>query len=92
MSYLANASRVCDYPDGRIEIQYRGVLLPYKTFDKIREVNRAEIVENKRLGPALELAAKMHAEREVKRSQRTPRRRGQEKHMFSTPNSAQASK
>jgi hypothetical protein len=74
---------VCDYPDGRIEIEYGGVLLPYKTFDKIREVNRAEIVENKRLGPALELAAKMQAERAVKRSQRTPRRRGQGKHIFS---------
>ena len=80
---------VCDYPDGRIEIEYRGVLLPYKTFDKIREVNRAEIVENKRLGLALELAAKMQAEREIKRSQRTPRRRGQGKHMFSTKEQAQ---
>ena len=82
---------VCDYPDGRIEIEYRGVLLPYRTFDKIREVNRASVVENKRLGPALELAAKLQAEREVKRSQRTPRRRGQGEHMFSTPEHAQAS-
>jgi len=80
---------VCDYPDGRIEVEYRGVILPYKTFDKIREVNRAKIVENKRLGPALELAAKMQAEREIKRSKRTPRRRSQGKHMFSTKEQAQ---
>jgi len=73
---------VCDYPDGRIEIEYRGVKLLYKTFDKIREVNRAAIVENKRLGPALKMAASMQAEREIKRSQRTPRRQGQDKNMF----------
>ena len=73
---------VCDYPDGRLEIECQGVKLPYRTFDKIREVKRAAIVENKRLGPALEMAAAMHAEREVKRSQRTPKRRGQTNSMF----------
>ncbi len=73
---------VCDYPDGRLEIEYRGVKLPYKTFDKIREVNRADIVENKRLGPVLELIATAQAERKVERSTRTPKRRGQQNHMF----------
>jgi hypothetical protein len=73
---------VCGYPDGRLEIEYQGVTLPYETFDKIREVNRADIVENKRLGPALANIASIQAEREVNRSTRTPTRRGQPDHMF----------
>ncbi len=44
---------VCDYPDGRLEIRHGDVSLPYGTFDKLQSVNRAEIVENKRLGTAL---------------------------------------
>jgi len=74
---------VCDYPDGRLEIQSpEGVTLPYRTFDKLRSVNRAEVVENKRLGDALNLIANIQAEREVKRSQKAPRRTGQTGHMF----------
>lgn len=49
---------------------------PYRTFDTLRSVNRAEVVENKRLGPALELIAAMQAEREVSRSQKAPHRTG----------------
>lgn len=73
---------VCDYPDGRLEIQHAGVCLPYRTFDKIRTVNRAEIVENKRLDEALEMVADIQSEREIKRSQAAPRRAGQTGHMF----------
>lgn len=36
---------VCDYPDGRLEIQSdKGISLPYRTFDKLQSVNRAEVV------------------------------------------------
>lgn len=73
---------VCDYPDGRLEIEYEGVILPYRTFDKLQSVNRAEVVENKRLGPALEMIAAMQAKRDVKRSGNAPRRTGQKDHMF----------
>lgn len=73
---------VCDYPDGRLEIQYDGVTLPYRTFDKLRSVNRAEVVENKRLGPALEMIAAMQVEREISRSKAAPRRTRQTGHMF----------
>jgi len=73
---------ICDYPDGRLEIQYDGVTLLYRTFDKLRSVNRAEVVENKRLGPALEMIAAIQAEREVSRSQAAPRRTRQTGHMF----------
>ena len=75
---------VCDYPDGRLEIEYRGISLPYRTFDKIRSVNRAKVVENKRLSAALAFAAEMQEERDVKRSKRTPKRRGQGQNMFSS--------
>ena len=38
---------VIDYPDGRLAIRYRGRDLPYTTFDKLRQVSQASIVENK---------------------------------------------
>ncbi len=73
---------VCDYPDGRLEIQYDGVTLPYRTFDKLQSVNRAEVVENKRLSHVLNFIANKQVERDVKRSQKAPRRTGQQSHMF----------
>ena len=75
---------ICDYPDGRLEIQYDGITLPYRTFDKLQSVNRAEVVENKRLGSALEMIAATQVEREVSRSKAAPRRTGQSDHMFGT--------
>lgn len=47
---------VCDFPDGRVEIQHEGVSLPYQTYDKLRRVSQAEVVGSKRLGAALETA------------------------------------
>ena len=44
---------VVDYPDGRLSIRYKGIELAYRTFDKLRQVSQAEIVENKRLGAVL---------------------------------------
>ena len=44
---------VVDYPDGRLAIRYRGLDLPYTTFDKLRQVSQATIVENKHLGAVL---------------------------------------
>jgi len=74
---------VIDYPDGRLIIRHKGLDLPYRTFDKVRHVNQAAIVENKRLGPMLALAAQMQQEREIARSKKAPRRRGQaDRHMF----------
>jgi hypothetical protein len=74
---------ICDYPDGRLEIQSdEGVTLPYRTFDKLRSIDRAKVVENKRLRPALDMIAAIQAEREDKRSQNAPRRTGQTDHVF----------
>lgn len=48
--------QVCEYPDGRIEIRHQGNALPYRVFDKMRQVNQAAIVDNKYLDAALETA------------------------------------
>ena len=77
---------VYDYPDGRLEIRYQGALLAYRTFDTLRRVNRPELVENKRLGAALETIMRMQAERDAEnppaRNRRSLSRRAQTGHMF----------
>jgi hypothetical protein len=68
---------VVDYPDG-LAIRYRGVELKYRTFDKIRQVSQAAIVENKHLGAALAFIRDQQLRREPEhRSNRAPRRRDQ---------------
>jgi hypothetical protein len=47
---------VCEYPDGRIEIRHGGDSLPYRVFDKMRQVNQAAVVDNKHLDAALMMA------------------------------------
>ena len=44
---------VYDFPDGRLEIRWKGRPLPYSVFDKLQRVSHAAIVENKRLGEVL---------------------------------------
>src|SRR3546814_16105906 len=52
---------VCEYPDGRLEVQHEGHVLPYRQFDKMRQVNQPAIVENRHLDEALMLARQMQA-------------------------------
>src|SRR5207302_427423 len=73
---------VVDYPDGRLAIGYRGLDLPYTTFDKLRQVSQATIVENKHLGAVLSHIRERQIERAEARSQSAPRRQGQVGHMF----------
>jgi transposase len=42
-----------EFPDGRLEVRWQGVALPYRMFDKDQRVTQAAIVENKRLSEAL---------------------------------------
>ena len=75
---------VIDYPNGRLVIRYKGADLAYRTFDKIRHVKQAAIVENKRLGPLLEMIRQNQLMQEPeKRGRRGPKRRDQAGHMFS---------
>ncbi|MBB4383271.1 hypothetical protein GGD61_007970 [Bradyrhizobium sp. SBR1B] len=76
------ARQVFDYPDGRLVIKHRGRALPYRTFDKVRQVDQAAIVENKRLGPVLAYIAEQQQLRDEGRSKKAPRRRGQGKDLF----------
>jgi hypothetical protein len=73
---------VVDYPDGRLAIRYQGADLPYRTFDKIRHVKQASVVDNKRLGPMLATIRQRQQLREPEKRS-GPRRRDQAAHMFS---------
>jgi len=73
---------VCDYPDGRLEIQHAGIRLPYRTFDKLRRVKRADVVENKHLDHALAFIAEQQQKQPTERSKHSPRRRGHGPNMF----------
>jgi hypothetical protein len=74
---------VVDYPDGRLTIRYRGVELAYRTFDRVRQVSQAAIVENKQLGAALAIIRDQQLRREPgRRSDRAPRRRDQQNPSF----------
>jgi len=74
---------VVDYPDGKISIRYKGQDLAYRTFDKIRTVNQAAVIENKRLGPMLEMVRLYQEAHPQKRSRSAPKRRDQKGHIFS---------
>jgi hypothetical protein len=41
------------FADGRLEVRWQGLSLPFKVFDKDQRVTHAAIVENKRLGEVL---------------------------------------
>ncbi len=73
---------VYNYPDGRFAIKHKGISLPYRIYDKLRQVDQAAIVENKRLGPILAYVAERQKELDIKRSQKAPRRQGQGKSIF----------
>lgn len=77
---------VCEYPDGRLEIRHGEHVLPYRVFDKIRQVNQAAIVENRHLDAALAMAKLMQDQLPPKkRNNSEPCRRQQPSHMFVVP-------
>ncbi len=77
---------VCEYPDGRLEIRHGEHALPYRVFDKIRQVNQAAIVDNKHLDAALMMARLMQEQLPArKRNNNEPSRRSQPGHMFPSP-------
>jgi len=60
----------------------RATNLPYRTFDKVRQVDQAAIVENKRIGAVLAYVAERQKELGESRSKKAPRRGGQDKGIF----------
>jgi hypothetical protein len=53
---------VFDFGDGRVELRWKGVLLPYRVFEKDQRVVHATVVENKRLTEVLAMAQILQAE------------------------------
>jgi hypothetical protein len=68
---------VHDFPDGRLEIRHEGVSLPYRIFDKLRQVHQAQVLDQKRLGAALDMAKELQTARPEGKRNTTPNRRGQ---------------
>ena len=55
---------VYDYPDGTISIKHCGQSLTYYVFDKLRNVNQAAIIDNKRLSAVLAFVKQSQEQRE----------------------------
>lgn len=73
-SLIRHHADIYEYPDGRIEVRANGAALPYTIYDKLSEVNQGAIVENKRLGHALQVAQLMQAQRDNRRGLNAPAR------------------
>jgi len=55
---------VAEYPDGRVELWADGASLPCTTYDRFPEIDQGVIVDNKRLGHTLAIAAEVQALRD----------------------------
>lgn len=53
---------VFDFADGRVELRWNGISLPYSVFEKDQRVVHATVVENKRLTEALAMVRAMQAQ------------------------------
>src|SRR5829696_8848329 len=73
---------VHEFPDGRLAIRYRGTNLPYRTFDKLRRVDQAAVVENKRLGAVLAVIRDRQAATVRRRNRDAPSRSFRPAHLF----------
>ncbi|MCK4155167.1 ISNCY family transposase [Ralstonia pseudosolanacearum] len=58
---------VAEYPDGRVELWADGTALPYTTYDRLSAIDQGAIVDNKRLGHVLAIAAQVQAQRDDRR-------------------------
>ena len=59
---------VAEYPDGRIALWADGTALPYTTYDRLSEIDQGAVVEHKRLGHALAVAAQVQALRDSRQT------------------------
>jgi hypothetical protein len=67
---------VWQYPDGDIELRASGAL-PFTTYDRLGELDQGAIIDNKRLGRALEMIKLVQDKRDNTRSQALPSLDGQ---------------
>jgi transposase len=68
---------VFEYPDGRIEIRVNGAALAYRQYDRLSEIDQGAVLDNKRLGHALQVAQVLQAERDNRRASGSPSRTNQ---------------
>lgn len=52
---------VCDHPDGRLTVRWKGVELPYRVFDKLQRVEQGAEADSKRLSAVLAWAREEQA-------------------------------
>lgn len=64
------------YPDGSFTVNYKGVSLPYRVYDKDQRVTHASITENKRLSAVLEYVKAEQKKLPPPKAARTSRRNG----------------
>src|SRR3954470_297327 len=69
----------CVFADGRLEVRWKGLSLPYRAFDKDQRVDQAAIVENKRLGEVLAFIKRQQDQRAAPRLLTKSERRGYQK-------------
>lgn len=68
---------VWQYPNGTIELRANGTSLPFIAYDRLGELDQGAIVDNKRLGRALEMIKLVQDKRDNTRSQTLPSLDGQ---------------
>ena len=67
------------FADGRLDVRWKGLSLPYRAFDKDQRVDQAAIVENKRLGEVLAFIKRQQDQRAAPRLLTKSERRGYQK-------------
>jgi transposase len=65
---------VVEYPDGSIEVQAEGVVLPYREYDRITNIDQGAEVDNKRLAHVLAVARSLQDMRDDRRAAGSPSR------------------
>ncbi len=72
--YRGHYIETYQFPDGRVELRVNGgtTSLPYSIYDKRKQINQGEIVDNKRLGHALRIAQKLEDQPNNSSSQSSP--------------------
>jgi transposase len=73
---------VHEFPDGRLAIRHKGRDLPFRAFDKLRKVDQAAVVDDKRLGAVLAHIRERQDETVRRRNRDAPSRSFQPAHMF----------
>ncbi len=74
---------VVDFPDGGLEIRYKGRSMAYRTLDKLRRVSEAAVLENEHLGGLLTLIRQSQEARATRAAyqQRTEATRSSQPHV-----------